>query len=142
MDKGRSKRTRRVFFGKEQAQDTELWSEEDFAWWTKGRKGKKGWSKSNDGFPKGSYRPYQSYKGAGKDFNQNKGKRNDQKGKSDESLYPQPGRSASEAPDEVGYGMPGNRMTDLPASGLTILVFQLLGRLARELILHGRWHPL
>ena len=64
-----------------------------------------------------------SYKGAGKDFNQNKGKGNDQKGKSDEGLHSQSRRSVSEAPDEEGYGMPGNRMTGLPASGLTILVF-------------------
>ena len=53
-DKGRSKRTGRVFFGEKQAQYSELWSQEDFAWWTKGRQGKKGWSKSNDGSQKGS----------------------------------------------------------------------------------------
>ena len=29
-------------------------------------------AKSNDGFQNGSYRPYQSFNGAGKDFNQNK----------------------------------------------------------------------
>ena len=34
--------------------------------------------------------------------------------------------------------MPGNRTTGLPASGLTILRLQL-GRLARKVILHGRW---
>ena len=44
-DEGRSNRTGRAFFGEEHAQDPELWSEEDFVWWTKGRKGKKGWSK-------------------------------------------------------------------------------------------------
>ena len=31
--KGISNRTRRAFFGEEHAQDPELWSEEDFAWW-------------------------------------------------------------------------------------------------------------
>ena len=31
-DKSRSKRTGRAFFGEEQSQDSELWSEEDFAW--------------------------------------------------------------------------------------------------------------
>ena len=38
-----------AFLGAEQAQDSEMWSEENFAWWNKGRKGKKGLSKSNDG---------------------------------------------------------------------------------------------
>ena len=103
-DKGKSKRTGRALFGEEQAQDSELWSEEDFAWWTKGRKGKKGWPKSNDGFQKGSFRPCQSYKGAGKDFNQNKDKGKDQKGKHNENLYPQSALSATEALDEKGYG--------------------------------------
>ena len=32
---GRSKKTRRAFIGEEQAQDPELRSEEDFAWWPK-----------------------------------------------------------------------------------------------------------
>ena len=40
-----SKRTGRAFLGEEQAQDPEWWSEEDFAWWSKGSKGKKGHSK-------------------------------------------------------------------------------------------------
>ena len=70
--KGRSKRTGRAFFGEEQAQDPEWWSEEGFAWWSKGKKGKKGLSKGNDGFQKGGFRPYQPDKGAGKDYTQNK----------------------------------------------------------------------
>ena len=61
-------------------------------------------SKSNDGFQKGSYRPCQSHKGAGKDFSQNKGKGKDQKGKSNEGLCPQSRLSATETPDEEGYG--------------------------------------
>ena len=36
----RSRRTGRAFFGEEQAQDPEWWSEEDVAWWSKGKKGK------------------------------------------------------------------------------------------------------
>ena len=39
--KGKSKRSGRAFLNEEQAQDSEMWSEEDFAWWTQGRKGKK-----------------------------------------------------------------------------------------------------
>ena len=69
--KERSRRTGRAFFGDEQAQDPEWWSEEDSAWWSKGEKGL---SKGNDGFQKGGFRPHQPDKGAGKDYTQNKGK--------------------------------------------------------------------
>ena len=64
---GMSKRGGRAFLGEEQAQDSEMWSEEDFAWWTKGRKGKKGLSKGDGGFQKCGFRSYQPDKGAGKD---------------------------------------------------------------------------
>ena len=84
-----SKRSGRAFLGEEHAQDSEMWSEEDFAWWTKGRKGKKGLSKGNDGFQKGGFRPYQPDKGAGKDYIQNKGKGKYQKGKGKEKAHPQ-----------------------------------------------------
>ena len=43
--KGGFKRTGRAILGEEQAQDTQWWSEEDFAWWSKGKRGKKGFSK-------------------------------------------------------------------------------------------------
>ena len=55
---GKRKRQRTIqndrnsLFSDEQEQDPEWWSEEDFAWWSKGRKGKKGLSKGNDGFQK------------------------------------------------------------------------------------------
>ena len=71
---GRSKRTRRVFFGDERAQDPEWWSEEDFAWWSEGKKSKNGLSKSIDGIQKVVFRPYQPDKGAGKDYLLNKGR--------------------------------------------------------------------
>ena len=80
------KRTGRAFFGEEQPQDPELWSEEDFAWWSKGKKGKKGWSKGNEGFHKGGFRPYQPDKVAGKDYTENKDKGKDQKGKGKEGI--------------------------------------------------------
>ena len=102
--KGISKRSGRAFLGEEQAPDSEMWSEEDFVWWTKGRKGKKGLSKGNDGFKKGGFRAYQPDKGASKDFPQNKGRGKDQKGKGKERTYPQSGFSASETPSEEGSG--------------------------------------
>ena len=54
--KGRSKRTGRAFFGDERTQDPEWRQEEDPVWWSTGKKGKKGLSKSNDGFHKGGFR--------------------------------------------------------------------------------------
>ena len=57
-------------------------------WWSKGKKGKKGLSKGNDGLHKGGFRPYQPDKGAGKEKTQNKGKGKDQKGKGKEGTFP------------------------------------------------------
>ena len=79
-----------------------MWSEEDFAWWTKGRKGKKGLSKGNGDFQKGAFRPYQPDKGVGKDNIRNKGKGRYQKGKGKEETHPHSGHSASEAPEREG----------------------------------------
>ena len=99
--KGKSTRSGRAFLGEEQAQDSEMWSKEDFTWWTKGRTGKKGLKKDNGGFQKGVFRPYQPDKGAGKDYTRNKG--NGKYKKSKEEAHPQSRLSASEAPDEEGY---------------------------------------
>ena len=65
--KGKSKRTGKAVYGGEQSQEQEWWPEEDFAWWFKGSKGKKGSSKGKGEFQKGGYQPYQQDKGAGKD---------------------------------------------------------------------------
>ena len=102
--KGISWRSGRAFLGDKQAQDPEIWSEEDFAWWSTGNKGKKGLSKGNDGYQKGGFRPYHPDKGAGKDYHHNKGKGKDRKGKGKEGTYPQSRFSASETPNEKGYG--------------------------------------
>ena len=75
------------------------WSEEDFACWSKGKKGKKGLSKVNDGFQKCGFRLTSQTK-AFKDKTQNKGKGKDRKGKGKEGVYPQSGLSASETPNE------------------------------------------
>ena len=42
-------------------------------------------------------------------------------------------------PVKKDMAMPGNQTIGLPAMGLTIPQLQLLGGLARELMLHG-WH--
>ena len=48
--KGGFKGSGRAFMGEEQAQDLEWWSEEDFPWWSKGKRGKTGLSRGNEGF--------------------------------------------------------------------------------------------
>ena len=98
-----------------------MWSEEGFAWWTKGRKGKNSLSKGNDGSQKGGFRPY----------TQNKGKGKYQKGKGKEEAHPRSGRSASEATEEEGLAMAGN-----------LLGLQLLDGFARKLTLVGWRYPL
>ena len=47
--------TGRAFLGEEQAQDPERWSE-DCAWWSRGKRDKKGFSEGNEGFWKGGFR--------------------------------------------------------------------------------------
>ena len=107
----------------------------------KGKKGKKGLSKGNDGFhQKGGHRPYQPDKGAGKDFPKNKGRGKDQKRKGKEGTFPQSGFSASETPNEVGYGQGlGIRRLVCPVTELMVPGLQMLGGSAQKLILHGWW---
>ena len=114
-----------------------MWSEEDFAWWSKGRKGKKGMSKGNDGYQKGVFRPYQPDKGTGKDYIKNKGKGKFHKGKGKEEAHPQPDFQPLKHLKNKNIAMPGNLMTGLPVSGLMILRLQLLDGIARKLTLLG-----
>ena len=85
-----SKRTRRAF--------PEWWSEEDFAWWSKGKKGfSKAFQKAMNAFRKVGFRTHQPEEGAGKDFLQHEGRG----GKG--GAYPQSGLSAPETPSEEGF---------------------------------------
>ena len=101
--KGGFKGTGRAFLGEEQAQDPEWWSEEDCAWWSKGREARKVFSKGNEGFQKGGFRTYQPEKSASNDFNPHKGRGKDQQVKGKEGAYPHSGLSASETHSEEGY---------------------------------------
>ena len=58
----------------------------------------------NDGFHKSGFRLYQPDKGAGKDFPDHKGIGEHPKAKGKEGTFPQSGFSASETPNEEGYG--------------------------------------
>ena len=101
-------------------------------------KGKKGLSKGKDCFLKGGFRNYQPDKGAGNDFNPHKGRGKDQKGKGKEGAYPQHGLlQPLKHPVKKDMVMPEYQMTVLPAISFTSPQPQLLGGLARELILHG-----
>ena len=107
----------------------------------KERKARRACQKAMMGSFKGGFRPYQSDKGASKDFHQNKGRGKDQKGKGKEGIYPQSGFSASETPNEEGYGRPGNQTTGLPVIGLTIPGLRMLGGSAQGVKFHGWWQP-
>ena len=61
--KGGFKGTGRAFLGEDQAQDPEWWSEGDCAWWSKGKRGKKGFPKGNDNFQKCGFRHLPTRKG-------------------------------------------------------------------------------
>ena len=80
-------------------------------------KNKKGWSKSNSGFQKGGFRPFQPDQGAGKDYTQNKDKRKNQKGRKEfilnSDFHP------LKHPVRKDMAMLGNRTTGLAAIGLT-----------------------
>ena len=130
--KGISKRGGRAFLGEEQAQDSEMWSKEDFAWWTKGPKGKKGLSKGNDGFQKGGFRPYQPDKGAGKDYPRTKARESIKKEKARKKLVPNLDFQLLKYLKKKDIAMPGNLTTGLPVSGLMILGLQVLGGKARK----------
>ena len=60
--KGGFKTTGKAHFGEEQAQDPELWSEKDSAWWSKDKKGNKVSSKGKNNLPESDSRTYRPEK--------------------------------------------------------------------------------
>ena len=96
--KGRSKRTGRAFFGDEQAQDSEWWSEEDFAWWSK-RKARKAMM----AFSRVVFALTSQTKAQARIIPRMKAKERTKKGKGKEGTYPESRLSASETPIE-GHG--------------------------------------
>ena len=103
QEKGSSKRTRRAFFGEEQAQDPEWWSEEDFAWRSKGKKDKRACQRGVMDFRRVVSALTSHVKVQARISSEQRQGRN-QKGKGNESLHPESGLSASSTPDEEGYG--------------------------------------
>ena len=112
--KGGSKGAGRGFIREEQAQASELWSGEDCAWWSKGKRGKKGSSKGNESFWTGGFRTDPSGKGSSSDFNPHTGRGKDQKGKGKDGAYAQSGFSASETLLKRDKAIPGNQTIGIP----------------------------
>ena len=97
--KGRSQRTGRAFFGDEQAQDPEWWSQEDFAWWSEGKKGKKG--KAMMAFRRVVFALTRQIKAQARIIPRTKAR---ERTKQEKARKTQSGLSASETPNEEGYG--------------------------------------
>ena len=117
--KGRSKTTGRAFFGDEQVQDPEWWSEEDFAWWSEGKKGKKGLSKGNDGLQNGGFRPYQPDKVQARIFSKTKTEERIKKEKAKKEPLFNPDCQPQKHPMKKDMAAPGNQTIGLRVIGLT-----------------------
>ena len=92
-----------------------------FAWWSKGKKGKKGWSKGNKGVHKGGFRPYQPEKTAGKDYTENKDKKErTRKARARKEFSLNLDVQTLKHSMKKDMAMLGNLTTGLPAIGLTI----------------------
>ena len=137
-DRALSKGTGRAFFGDDQVQDPEWWSE-DFAWWSKG---KKGLSKGNDGFHKGGFSPLPSpqrcRQGLSQQQRQRKGSK---KEKARNVLFLNPDCQPRKHPMKKGMAAPGKQTIGLPVTGLMIPRLQMLGGSAQRLTRHGWWQP-
>ena len=103
------------------------------------KRGKKGLSKSNDGFQKGGFRPCQPDKGAGKDRTRTLARERTKKEKARKEFILNPDFQLLKHPMKKDMAMPGSRTVGLPAIGLTSPGLQLLGGFARKLVLHGWW---
>ena len=123
--KGGSKEAGRPFLGEDKAQESELWSGENCAWWSKG---KPGW--------KGGIRTNSSGKSSSSDLNPHKSRGKDHKGKSKEGDFPHSGFSASENHLKRDKVIPGNQTIGIPTLPTPQLQRQ---RGAIQGTLHG-WH--
>ena len=138
-EKEEKEREKEAFFGDEQVQDPEWWSEEDFTWWSKGKKGKKGSSRGKDGFHKSSLRPYQTDKRCKKGLSPKERHRKGSNRKRQRRNLSSIRIVSLRNTNIEGHGAPGNQTIGLPVIGLTIPGLQMQGGFAQRLILHGWW---
>ena len=107
-------------------------SEEGCAWWSEGKRGKKG-AKGNESFRKGGVRTHQPEKGASSDFNPHKGRGKDQKRRGKEGAHLQLGFQPLKTPVKKDKAIPGNQTIGVPTL-LTILAVQLAQALVHGMI--------
>ena len=89
------------------------------AWWSKGKKGKKGASEGNDGLQKGEERI--------------------KKDKANKEPFLNPDCQPQKHPMKKDMAMPGNQTIGLPVTGLKIPGLWMHGGSAQKLMLHGWW---
>ena len=106
----------------------------------KERKARKAGQK--EGFQKGRFRPYQPDKGEARITPRTKTKEKTQKEKARKEFIRNPDFQPLTHPAKKDMDMLGNRTSGLLAIGLMSPRLQLMGGLARKLILHGRRKPL
>ena len=134
------------FFGDEQAQDPEWWLEEDLVWWSKGKKGKQGWSKGNDGlqirvvFARTSPTKVQAMT-----FTIAKAEERVKKEKAKKELFLNRDSQPQIHPMKKDMAKPENQTIGLPVTGLMVPGLQMLGGSVQSLKHHGWWqqvnHP-
>ena len=135
--KGRSKRTGRAFSGDEQTQDTEWRQEEDPVWWSKGKKGKKGWSEGNDGFLRVVFVFTNRTQVQVRIFTKTKAEERTKREKAKKEPILHPDSQPQKHLMMKDKARPGNQTIGLPVIGLTIPGLQMLGGSAQGLLFHG-----
>ena len=102
---------------------------EESTCWSKAKRGKKGFSKSNESLRKGGFRTSLSQKGSSSDYNSHKGIGKDQGEKGKESVYPHSGPSSSLKRNKF---IPRNQSIGIP-NALMVHPVQLAQALLRRL---------
>ena len=124
-------RSGRTFLGEEQSQDSEMWSEEDFAWWTKGRKARRACQEAMMAFRRVVFALTSERKAQTRIIPRTKARESSKKEKARKKLILNRDLQLLKHPEKKNMAMPGNLMTGLPVSGLMILGLQLLDGTAR-----------
>ena len=133
------------------AQDPGWWQEEDLVWWCKRKKGKKGLSKGNDGFHKGTEKfsnlPARQRCRVGLSVPGTKHRQRKGSKRKRPSLVVQrrqepilnPDFQLQKLPMKKDMARSRNQTIGLPVTGLMIPGLQMLGGSAQRLFLHGWW---
>ena len=118
--KGKFKRTGRAFCGEEQPQDPELWSEEDFAWWSKGKRARKAGQKATKAFTRVAFALTSQIKLQARTTPRTKTKERTRKARARKEFSLNLDFQPLKHSMKKDMAMLGNLTTGLPAIGLTI----------------------